>query len=175
MLVGSTMAVPRRQPPYSGTAPECLSRIAPRRFAAIAIAIVLALTTGGCSYKLGGLFGKEDEKIEQTSGAKPVNAAPNAWSGGLPSAQDLAIAKAAMHDVLSRPDRDTSLPWENPRTGARGTVTPIAAAYTQDGLVCRDFLASYVREGTESWLQGEACRMHKGKWELMALRPLKKT
>ncbi len=28
--------------------------------------------------------------------------------------------------------------------GARGTVTPIAIAYTQDGLTCRDFLASYV-------------------------------
>jgi surface antigen len=158
-------------------APECLSRIAPPRFATIAVAIVLALTTGGCSfsYKLGGLFGKEDEKIEQTSAAKPVNAVQNALPGGLPSAQDLAIAKAAMHDVLSRPDRDTSLPWENPRTGARGTVTPIAAAYTQDGFVCRDFLASYVRDGTESWLQGEACRVHKGKWELKALRRLNRT
>ncbi len=46
-----------------------------------------------------------------------------------------------------RGDKDASLPWENPETGARGTVTPLAAAYTQDGSTCRDFLASYVRDG----------------------------
>ena len=57
------------------------------------------------------------------------------------------------------------MPWENPGTGARGTVTPIADAYTQDGFTCRDFLASYVRDGAESWLQGDACRIHQGKWD----------
>ena len=44
----------------------------------------------------------------------------------------------------ARGGKDASAPWENPRTGARGTVTPIASAYTQDGQTCRDFLASYV-------------------------------
>src|SRR4029077_10403865 len=96
-------------------------------------------------------------------------------SAGLPSEPDLALTKAAVHDVLSRGAQDSSLPWENPRTGARGTVTPIAEAYTQDGFVCRDFLASYVRQGTESWLQGEGCRVHQGRWEVRAMRPWKKT
>ena len=48
------------------------------------------------------------------------------------------------------------MPWENPRTGARGTITPLASAYNQDGVTCRDFLASYVHGQTEAWLQGEA-------------------
>ena len=52
----------------------------------------------------------------------------------------------------------------NPKTGARGTITPIASAYSQDGLTCRDFLASYVRNGAESWMQGEACRAVHGRW-----------
>ncbi|MFL5085434.1 MAG: RT0821/Lpp0805 family surface protein, partial [Xanthobacteraceae bacterium] len=45
----------------------------------------------------------------------------------------------------------------------------------QDGFTCRDFLASYVRGETESWLQGEACRIHQGKWEVKNLRPLSRT
>ena len=66
------------------------------------------------------------------------------------------------------------MPWENPKTGARGTITPLAAAATQAGVTCRDFLASYVRNGSESWLQGEACRA-RGKWEVRNLRPWKNT
>ena len=67
------------------------------------------------------------------------------------------------------------MPWENPSTGARGTVTPLATAYNQDGATCRDFLASYVKDGSESWLQGEACRAARGKWEVRKMRPWKST
>ena len=141
-----------------------------RRFAPLAAAVALGLASGGCSYKLGGFFGN-DEKPEMTSSVgKPTRETASA-----PAEADLVLAKAAVHDVLSRGGQDTSVPWENPRTGARGTVTPIATAYSQDGFTCRDFLASYVRQGDESWLQGEACRIHQGKWEVKNLRPLKRT
>jgi surface antigen len=76
-------------------------------------------------------------------------------------------------EVLTKGGKDISLPWENPSTGARGTITPLAAAYDQDGITCRDFLASYVKNGNESWLQGEACRAARGKWEVRTLRPWK--
>ena len=35
-------------------------------------------------------------------------------------------ARAVATELLSRGGKDTSVPWENPSTGARGTVTPIA-------------------------------------------------
>ena len=53
-------------------------------------------------------------------------------------------------------------------------VTPLAAAYTQDGFTCRDFLASVVRDEAEAWLQGEACRVHHGKWVVRSLKPWKR-
>ena len=109
---------------------------------------------------------------EQTGSLKPAKTTDSLESAALPPEQDLALTKAAVHDVLSREGQNTSVPWENPRTGARGTVTAVAAAYTQDGVVCRDFLASYVHDGAESWLQGEACRAQRGKWEVKALRRL---
>jgi surface antigen len=88
---------------------------------------------------------------------------------------DLTYAKAAVAELLGRPGRNASQPWENPGTGARGTVTATADAYTSDGFQCRDFLASYIHDGTESWLQGDACRIHQGKWTVRSLRPLKRT
>ena len=89
---------------------------------------------------------------------------------------DLAYARAAASDVLSRGDKDASQPWENPQTGARGTVTPIASAYTQDGRTCRDFLASYVSGDAQSWLQGEACQTQpRAAGKSAALKPWKRS
>jgi len=83
---------------------------------------------------------------------------------------DLAFARNAASDVLTKGDKDSSQPWENARTGAHGSVTPLAKPYSRDdGRTCRDFLASYVNGKTESWLQGSACRMASGRWEIQTL------
>ena len=65
----------------------------------------------------------------------------------MPPDGDLAAARAAVSEALGKSGRDASVPWEDPATGARGTVTPLSNAYSQDGTTCRDFLASYVRNG----------------------------
>jgi hypothetical protein len=143
-----------------------------------ALVLGVAVSAGGCSfsYQLGSMFEKKDEaKPEPEHTGSIGNARASAGAApseaSVPSDADLAIAKAAAAELLSRGGKDASQPWENPQTGARGTVTPIAAAYSQDGFICRDFLASYVRSGSESWLQGEACRVHKGRWEVRKLKP----
>jgi surface antigen len=139
------------------------------------VAAAVALSAGGCSfsYRLDSLFGGDDAKPEQTGSiATPAN---TDGTKKPVSDADLEYARMAATEVLSRGAKDASAPWSNPETGARGTVTPIAAAYTQDGFVCRDFLASYVRQGLESWLQGEACRQHQGKWVVRSLKPWKRS
>ena len=89
-----------------------------------------------------------------------------------PTETDLAFARTAASDVLTKGDKDFSQPWENPETGARGSVTPLAQAYaSEDGRTCRDFLASYVNGRTESWLQGAACKTGHGRWEIHTLKP----
>ncbi len=137
--------------------------------------LVLSLAAGGCSfsYQLDNLFAKKDGgEIERTGSLRP--SVPKG-AAELPAEADLAIARAAVSEVLTKGGKDTSLPWENPHTGARGTITPLTSAYSQDGITCRDFLASYVKNGAESWLQGEACRAERGKWKVRNLRPWKRT
>jgi surface antigen len=93
-----------------------------------------------------------------------------------PTDSDLAFARTAASDVLTKGDKDSSQPWENPETGARGSVTPLAQAYSDEGgRTCRDFLASYVNGKTESWLQGAACQGRRGRWEIHTIKPWKRS
>ena len=152
---------------YNGSAPARLWRGLP-----LAAALTLALACGGCSLgSLDSLFG--GDKSDQTGSITPPPGAKNV--GELPPDGDLVFARAAASDVLNRGDKNASAPWENPRTGARGTVTPIASVYIQDGQTCRNFLASYVNGSSQSWMQGEACKQNKGLWEVRALKPWKRS
>jgi surface antigen len=145
-----------------------------RRALSLGAALSLALASGGCSfsYQLDSLFSRPGD---DATGSIRASVSRRQDVAGAPQQGDLAAARAAVSEALGKNSRDASVPWEDPATGARGTITPLSNAYSQDGITCRDFLASYVRDGSESWLQGEACRIHQGKWEVKALRPLSRT
>jgi surface antigen len=134
--------------------------------------LAVSLALGGCSYRLDSMLGKSkgDGEIAGSLGPRVTERSPD-----LPPEADLALARAAVSEVLASGVKDTAVPWENPSTGARGTITPIAATYSQDGLTCHDFLASFVRSGSESWMLGEACLRRQGKWEVRNLKPWQRT
>ncbi len=75
------------------------------------------------------------------------------------SPADWKEAKSALQTALASRDKDVSIPWENPATGARGTATPIGSA--RDG-ACRDFMVSVVDKTGDRWVRGEACRAKDG-------------
>jgi surface antigen len=158
--------------PYSDVAARCLWQAARRLIACIA-ALTLAATSGGCSYsyKLGTASGEDrPERAASADKAAVQSAAAIEAPEG-----DLALAKAAAAELLRLGSKDASLPWRNPRTGAHGTVTPIATSYTRDGVTCHDFLASHVQADKQSWYQGDACRGQGGRWEVRDIRPLQRT
>ena len=134
--------------------------------AAIALVLIgIGIGVGGCSLSHNDSgFAKLGEDV--TGSVSPAQPNPSA-----PTESDLAFARNAASDVLTRGDKDASQPWENPETGARGSVTPLAHAYSQEGRTCRDFLASYVIGSSEGWLQGAACQTAQGMWEIHTLKP----
>ena len=158
----------------SGYTETTAPRLSVGRSVRLAGLLALALGSGGCSfsYQLGSLFGKEEQKAEVTTGSITPMPSSGRSTAGLPPDADLQFARAAAIEGVSK---DASAPWENPQSGARGMVTPLASAYDQEGRTCRDFLTSYVRRGTEAWLQGEACRAEAGKWEVRSMRPWKRS
>ena len=138
----------------------------------MAAAVASALAVSGCSYQLSSMFSKNDSNTE-TTGSIVRPGGPAVAAAATPSEADLAYASAAASDVLSRGGKDASVPWQNPQTGAGGNITPLATAYSEGGLPCRDFLASYVHGESQDWLQGAACRTASGAWQVRRLKPLK--
>lgn len=137
--------------------------------------MLAAFAGGGCSYRLGAAF--------ETSA--PADAATSDVTGSIRNARaekldtvpeaDLAFARAAVVAVMTRGGKDVSQSWENSKSGARGTVTPLTrTSSSAGGGTCREFLASYVRGDQEAWWQGEACRFDKGAWEVRSMQPWKR-
>jgi len=140
--------------------------LAIRPFGTMVTLLLIGASSGGCSFSrsdggFGSFFSKSEDGEVVTGSLEPA-----------PTESDLAFARTAASDVLTKGDKDSSQPWQNPETGARGSVTPLAQAYADgDGRTCRDFLASYVNGRTESWLQGAACQSGHGRWEIHTLKP----
>ncbi len=88
---------------------------------------------------------------DDATGSIPAAAKP-----AEPTETDLAFARNAASDVLTKGDKDASQPWENPETGARGSVTPLAQAYSSEGRTCVTSWRVTSKANRESWLQGAA-------------------
>ncbi|WP_074831752.1 MULTISPECIES: RT0821/Lpp0805 family surface protein [Bradyrhizobium] len=130
--------------------------------------ILVGLGSSGCSLNRSDQALAKIDDSEVTGSIAPA-------TPPVPTESDLAFARNAASDVLTKGDKDSSQPWENPETGARGSVTPLAQSYaSEDGRTCRDFLASYVNGRAESWLQGAACKASHGRWEIHTLKPWKR-
>lgn len=175
----------RHAPPYHG------SQFAGRAtsLAVLALAAALGLGTGACSMsmELGSFLSDKTEtaKVADTKTAKgdPTDVTGSLAlqpkqtekaSGGIHPV-DWKLTTGALREALGQKDDGASIPWNNPETGSRGTVTPVAAAYIKEGFACRNFIASHVGDGREAWIEGTACRIHRGDWEIRSARPLNKS
>jgi surface antigen len=143
-----------------------------------ALALLFGLAAGGCSmsFPLSSIFGGDDSpKSGEVTGSLALQPVGHSVAQPAMSQTDWTLARNALREALNRNEDGASIPWENPMTRARGTVTPIAAAYEKDGFPCRNFIASHMREGRETWFEGTACRIHRGDWDIQSSRPLQKS
>ena len=170
----------RVQPPaYHGSVRDTLTL----RLAGAVLAGLLGFGTGACSMsmQLGDFFSDKEEtavsakaNTKEVTGAISASVKPKAAADDRMDGADWTLATAALREALTKGE-DNSIPWQNPETGTRGTVTPVASAFVQEGFACRNFLASHVGKGRENWFEGTACRLHRGRWDVRTTRPLQKS
>jgi len=142
-------------------------------------ATVLALAASGCSssFPLSSMIPGFQEDMAALS--PPATTGSLALRDRAPGVEmtkaDWTMAQAALREALGRKEDGASVEWQNPTTLSRGTVSPITAAFVQDGFHCRNFLVSQRRSDQESWYEGTACRTHRGQWDVQKTRPVQKS
>jgi surface antigen len=154
--------------------------IAPGVFAQIPLAATLAplaalWTLSGCSIAI---------PMSASSSSDIWKGAPEDVTGSIAKpalklssrldAEDLRRATAAMSTALDPQGSGTSVRWDNPQTGAKGSFTPVGQAYPLDGKICRAFLADVAAQASVEKLQGAACREKSAEWALTDVKPFKK-
>lgn len=167
--------------PYHGSA----ARGRATKFVLLTLAAALSLGSGACSMsmELGSFLTGKDEPKEvaekgdpaDVTGSLPLQAKRGDGSSQKTNPADWGYATQALREALAKKEEGASIPWQNPATGNRGTVTPVASAYIKEGFACHNFLASHVGNGQENWFEGTACRIHRGEWEIRSTRPLEKS
>jgi surface antigen len=89
--------------------------------------------------------------------------------------EDERRAKAAMTPALDPQGAGSTVAWNNPDSGAKGTFIPVGKAYPENERVCRAFLAEIDLKNGDKSMQGTACADKDGNWSVTDAKPWKKT
>lgn len=141
--------------------------------------IVLTATAGGlagCSIAVPmasdpSVMWNSERVASDVTSAIPKS--PPKLSGALDS-EDQRRAIAALSTALDPQGSGTSVNWDNPQSGAKGSFTPVGQPYPLEGRICRAFHGDIVVSDTQESLQGAACREKTAEWALTEVKRSKK-
>ena len=143
-----------------------MPRVLARRLGALCLLVAGAPLLGACSlsFPIAPLM----QSDEVTGSDSPVP------FGRLLDEEDRRREKAALSTALDPQGDGATVRWENATTGAKGAITAVGQAYNSDGKVCRAFLGDLVRDALHRAVQGTACAVAAGDWQLREAKPFAK-
>ena len=116
---------------------------------------------------LGSAFGKGSGRLAAVAVGTLVGAMIGNEVGKTLDAADRAAIDRAEKRATQAPMGET-ISWDNPRSGNRGTITPVRQGEDTKGRYCREFrqtiqVGDRLEEG-----YGTACRQEDGTWQIMS-------
>jgi len=118
----------------------------------------------------GGLLGKE--VIGGTLGTI-VGGAAGAFGGQYLGKEldpsDCHAASRSQQRAFDDAEVGQTIEWDNPRTGRRGSITPVRdGTDRQTGQRCRQFEQDVYIDGRRQTATGVACQQHDGTWRIVS-------
>ena len=133
------------------------------------LVLVLALALSGAACSLSFPITSLMDDDEQTGSIKP--ASPLSPKLGT---EDWRRAKGAMAVALDPQGAGSTVNWDNPDTGFKGSFVPVGQPFVKSDEICRAFLATLAVHGSTLSLQGTACRPSGEEWAVKDVRPWRK-
>jgi surface antigen len=124
---------------------------------------------------LGGMGGAAGGGlIAAAAGANPAWIAFSVLAGGLVGGaignrldeKDKQMATQAAHRAFESNHTGQPATWQNPDTGASGTVTPTRTYQIENGQYCREYTQDITVGGEKHQTYGTACRQPDGSWKV---------
>jgi len=82
--------------------------------------------------------------------------------------QDQSYHNETAQNALENETSGSTSSWNNPDSGAAGTVTPMRTYQREDGTYCREFEQTISVEGSSEQAYGTACRQPDGSWKIVS-------
>lgn len=148
--MGVRQAGHRRAGPESWSGADLSARL--RVLQHLALAGLLASLLGGCAMSIP--LASMDKGGDVTGSISPRD---GRFSNAM-SDEDWSRARGALQSALDDTALSVAVPWSNPASGLKGTITRVAAAVPTDTGACQAFVATMVDAAQTQWYQGQACR-----------------
>ena len=132
-----------------------------RRTAAVAL-IGFGLSGCAISTPLGPIFGTREDAPSTGS----ITPRDGRFTQQMTD-EDWSRARGALETALATDTAGKPAPWDNPASGLKGTVAPVATAYAAENRTCHAFVASVVESAKTHWYQGRACRTPESTWTVV--------
>jgi surface antigen len=115
---------------------------------------------------LGSQVGGGRGQIAATAVGTLMGAALGSRVGKSLDRADMAYYNRASQNALETMPAGQTLPWSNPQSGVRGTVTPSSYYQTDNGNYCREYTQTITVGGRTEEGYGVACRQPDGSWKI---------
>ena len=124
---------------------------------------------------LGGMGGgAAGGLIAAAAGANPALIAFSVLAGGLVGGaignrldeKDKEMATQAAHQAFENNHTGAPSTWQNPDTGASGSITPTRTYQIENGQYCREYTQDITVGGEKHQTYGTACRQPDGSWKV---------
>jgi surface antigen len=120
---------------------------------------------------LGGLaghnIGSGSGQVVATIAGTLIGAGLGREVGGSLDRADIAYHDRTAQRALETAQPGQALPWSNPESGARGTITPSNYYQTSGGQYCREYNQTITVGGKTERGYGTACRQADGSWQIV--------
>ena len=154
----------------------------------IAVTAIIALTLAGCTQSgngygtkqtvgavggavaggaLGSRFGGGTGKLITTGVGTLLGAYLGSELGQSLDRADEGYAQQAASQAYSAPIGST-IQWNNPESGNRGTITPIRDGRDSSGAYCREYQQTVYVSGRAQQASGTACQQPDGSWRIVS-------
>jgi surface antigen len=116
---------------------------------------------------LGAQFGHGPGQLAATAAGTLLGALLGSEIGKSLDRTDKLYAAGAEVHALEYTPSGTVTSWQNPDSGASGTITPTRTYQTASGQYCREFQQQATVAGKTQQVYGTACRQPDGSWKLV--------